>query len=84
MGRKSFTISEFYCIKCGNKGMPIARSNGNQREGGHMKKLYCITCKRQVNHVEIKPFSEYDYDRFISDYNDGKFKEFEELPQNNS
>ena len=31
--------SEFYCCKCGTKGIPIARKKGKAREAGHLKKL---------------------------------------------
>ena len=34
------TTSEFYCTKCGSRGIPIARRAGKQREAGHLKKLY--------------------------------------------
>ena len=34
MGRQSFMVSDFYCIKCGSKGMPLARKKGKQKEGG--------------------------------------------------
>ena len=75
MGRQSFMVSDFYCIKCGSKGMPLARKKGKQKEGGHMKKLYCLNCRCDVNHVEIKAFGEYDYEDFKRDFEEGKFLE---------
>ena len=75
MGRQSFMVSDFYCIKCGSKGMPLARKKGKQKEGGHMKKLYCLKCRCDVNHVEIKPFGGYSYEDFKRDFEEGKFLE---------
>lgn len=77
MGRQSFTISDFYCAKCGAKGMPLPRKKAKQKERGHMKKLFCLQCKCEVNHVEVKPFSDYDYSMFREDFEGGKFKHIE-------
>ena len=35
---QEITTSEFYCTKCGRRGIPIARRIGSQREAGHLKK----------------------------------------------
>lgn len=67
------TTSEFYCTKCGNRGIPIARRVGKQREAGHLKKLYCINCKETWNFAEIRPFGEYDYNDFLSEFKNGNF-----------
>lgn len=66
MGRKQNMIntSEFYCIFCGQKGIPIMRRRGNEREAGHLKKLYCVYCQKETNHVECKPFTHYEYKDF--------------------
>lgn len=70
MGRKkcnqnNFTISSFYCTKCGQKGINIARKTGHYREPGHLKKLYCIYCQEECNHVEIRSMcSDYNYEDF--------------------
>ena len=53
--RVDFTVSQFYCCKCGKKGIDIARRIGHYRGPGHLKKLYCIYCKQEWNHVEIRP-----------------------------
>lgn len=45
---------EFYCIKCGNRGIDLMRKQGHQHKKFHRKKLYCIHCKTEVNHVECK------------------------------
>ena len=60
MGKIANT-SDFYCTSCGKKGIPILRQKGKERNAGHLKKIYCIYCQREVNHVECKPFSHYDF-----------------------
>ena len=67
--------SEFYCCKCGNKGIPIARIKGREREAGHLKKLFCLTCQREWNHVECKPFSHYSKEDFDIEFREHNFDE---------
>ena len=71
---QEITTSEFYCTKCGRRGIPIARRIGSQREGGHLKKLYCLYCKEEVNHVEVRPFGDYNYEDFLEEFNLGRFE----------
>ena len=35
------TQSKFFCTKCGKEGIPVQRKCGQDREGGHLKKLSC-------------------------------------------
>lgn len=65
--------SEFYCCNCGTKGIPIARRKGAEREAGHLKRLYCLKCGKEFNHVECKEFTKYDYDCFLLEFNNGNF-----------
>lgn len=67
------TESTFYCTRCGKRGIPIQRKKGAEREGGHLKKLYCVFCKDEVNHVECK--SSYTHENFLFEYNNGNFDE---------
>ena len=61
-----FTVSKFYCLNCHNEGICIPRNNGRNREPGHLKNMYCIHCKKNFNHVEIRSFhSDYTYDDFL-------------------
>ena len=46
--------SDFWCIRCGKKGIPVARPRGHIREKGHRKALYCIHCKMKINHIETR------------------------------
>ena len=52
--RKGMEYHDFFCLKCGNKGIPIGRKQGFQHGKFHRKKLYCIHCKEEVNHIECK------------------------------
>ena len=79
---KATTTSDFYCLRCGKKGMPIARKIGSQREAGHLKKLYCIYCKEEVNHAEIRPFGSYHYEDFKLEFELGRFVNDQRVPLN--
>lgn len=57
MGRNLET-HDFYCICCGKKGIPVMRKVGHQHSKHHMKKLFCITCQKEVNHVECKNYED--------------------------
>ena len=67
--------SEMYCVICGNKGVPIPRKIGSTREKGHLKKLYCLHCKKVTNHCEVRPFGSYTYDNFKEEFELGRFLE---------
>ena len=71
--REKKTISEFYCINCGNRGIPVWRKRGRLREPLHRKVLYCTTCKQTVNHVEIR--TEEERMRFMTDFAEGKYRD---------
>ena len=75
MGRhnKFITDNEFYCTCCGQKGFSIVRRIGAEREAGHLKKLYCLNCKEEKNFVECKPYTKYDKEDFITEFEYGNF-----------
>lgn len=77
MGKKNndFTISRMFCCNCGKEGVPIGRKAGHYREAGHLKKLYCLNCQQEWNFVEIRPFGDYDYNDFLTEFNYGNFDE---------
>lgn len=78
-GRINFSISEFYCCKCGNKGISLPRREGQNREAGHLKKLYCIKCQEEQNHVEIR---EHSGDYTLKDFQlEKKYNNFDENGQ---
>lgn len=67
--------SKFLCTKCGNEGIPIIRRNGRAREAGHLKKLWCLKCKQETNHVECKMGTHYDVNDFWLEFEYGNFDE---------
>lgn len=67
------TTSDFYCVKCGTKGIPIARKNGQQREPGHLKRLFCLKCQMEINHAEVKQFGGYTLKEFNAEKDFGNF-----------
>lgn len=67
--------SQFFCTKCGNEGIPILRRTGKARKAGHLKKLWCLNCKQEVNHVEVKEFTYYDKSCFDLEFKYGNFDE---------
>ena len=70
---KEVTISDFYCTRCGRRGIPLPRKKSKIHEPGHLKKLYCIYCQEEVNHVEIRPFGSYSYEDFKKEFERGVF-----------
>ena len=70
---RNFEQSEFYCVKCGKKGLPCFRNKGQKREKGHLKKLYCIYCGYETNHAEVQPDARYTYDDFKLEFDYGNF-----------
>ena len=66
--QKASFDNHFNCTRCGNQGIPLSRRNSRGREAGHLKKLWCLNCKKEVNHVEWKEFSHYDYIDFCAEF----------------
>jgi hypothetical protein len=50
---RAVTYSNFYCTQCTNK-ISLPRKNSKQRERNHLKNIYCIKCKEEVNHYEVR------------------------------
>lgn len=71
--RRPVVQDEFYCTICGSQGIPIARQKGRERAAGHLKKLFCLKCNQETNHIECKPFSKYTYEDFLIEFNYGNF-----------
>lgn len=67
-----FENHQFYCTKCGNKGLPVWRNTAAQRGRGHLKKLYCIYCQQEVNHYEC--YTQQDVEKFKRKFENGDFK----------
>ena len=77
---QEITKSDFYCTKCGKKGIPIARKVGKQREAGHLKRLFCLTCQEETNHAEVRPFGAYDEVDFQREFELGRFVDGNKIP----
>ncbi len=67
-----YTEHSFYCMNCGNRGIPIARSRGHLRGRMHRKKIYCMHCKTEVNHIECKDMA--DVEEFMTNFKNGVYK----------
>ena len=72
---KNIVDNDFYCTKCGTKGIPVVRQKGREREVGHLKKLWCLNCQQETNHAETNSFGSYTYADFLLEFN---FKNFDE------
>ena len=68
---KTYDTHRFFCIKCGQEGIPIMRKQGHQRETFHRKKLYCPHCKLEINHIECK--TQEDVEAFREDFENGVY-----------
>lgn len=80
MGKRSkdirnISLSDFYCTRCGCKGIPVFRTAGQEREPGHLKKLFCLNCQDEVNMVEVRSIGKYNLDDFWIEYEYGNFDE---------
>lgn len=68
---------EFYCIMCGERGICLSRPNSLRREKFHRKKLWCINCKMETNHIECQ--SDEEVKQFKELYNEGYFQKEAEI-----
>lgn len=71
MARKDYVEHSFYCIKCGNKGIPLMRNQGHQHGRFHRKKLYCPCCQVVINHIECK--TPEDIEEFLENFENGVY-----------
>lgn len=76
----NFTISDFYCVECGQKGISLPRKPGQQREAGHLKKLWCLNCRKEQNFAEIRQFGSYTYKDFKLEFDLGRFVDGNKVP----
>jgi hypothetical protein len=72
MKKRNYVVHDFYCIGCRNKGIPLARNTGFQHGKMHRKKLFCLHCKCEINHVECKTYA--DVEKFKEDFENGVYK----------
>lgn len=75
MARESASeVHRFYCTKCGGAGIPIMRPKDRKRPKRHLKKLYCTTCRKDTNHIELSPTGTYTYEDFLNDFKKERFR----------
>ena len=67
--------SDFYCTQCGKKNISIMRPKSQLRENGHLKKLFCHTCKKETNNVECNYERGYTYEDFLKEFEHHNFDE---------
>ncbi len=51
---RNMEIHRFFCPRCGEESIPLARTKGKDRGKHHLKMLYCYHCKMTLNHVECR------------------------------
>lgn len=64
---------DFYCIKCGNKGIPVQRRINHKHGKHHRKKLWCPYCKLFINHVECR--NDEEIEEFKNNWEAGLYDE---------
>lgn len=69
----SYVSHDFYCIKCGQKSIPLPRKKRKLHGGLHRKKLYCPNCKLYINHAEVR--NDEDKEEFMELFEQGFFLE---------
>lgn len=72
-----YEAHEFYCIKCGKRGIPISRDSGHRHKKFHKKKLFCLTCQQEVNHIECR--NETEVNEFKEKFRNGEYENEETL-----
>lgn len=66
-----YDSSRFFCMNCGEEGLPLPRKTGKQRKSFHRKKIYCYHCQNTVNHIECK--TDEDVRKFKEDFKNGVY-----------
>ena len=67
-----YDTHKFYCLNCGEEGIPLPRKRGRQRERFHRKKMYCFHCHNTVNHIECKTSEEVE--KFKEEFKQGVYE----------
>lgn len=72
----TYTTSDFYCTQCGNKALMLPRKKSQQREPGHLKKMFCIYCQKEHNCVEVRSIgTKYRYEDFLFEFQHQNFNQ---------
>ena len=71
---RAVTYSTFYCTECANK-ISLPRLKSKQREKQHLKNIYCIKCKYQVNHYEVRDCdNDFIFEEFLQQVKNKEFR----------
>ena len=70
---RNLVLNNFFCTQCGFR-MPLPRKKSKKREAGHLKKLYCCNCMKEVNFVECNDIN-YSFNDYIQEIKSGVFKD---------
>lgn len=62
----------FYCMKCGNRSFDLPRKTSHKYGKHHRKKLWCIYCKEEVNHIECR--TQQEVEEFKEKFAAGEYK----------
>lgn len=72
-----YETHDFYCMKCGKKGLSLQRKVNHKHGKHHRKKLWCPYCKMEVNHIECR--NDNEVYEFLENFKSGEYeKELEE------
>ena len=69
---RNYSEHKFYCMNCGRVGIPLMRPDSRRHERHHRKKLFCLTCKTEVNHIECSNSDEIN--EFLTNFKEGVYK----------
>ena len=69
---------KFFCPICGREGIPLRRKTGHRHSKFHRKKLYCLNCKAETNHIEIMDDEQEKI--FFNNLKEGVYKDEQPLP----
>lgn len=79
MNYSNYSESRFFCTNCGHENIIVFRKRGQRRGAGHLKKLYCIYCKKECNCAEVSYKNNYTYDNFNEEFKLGRFVDGERI-----
>ena len=68
----NYETHSFYCMNCGMPGIPIPRKKSHKHSSFHRKKLYCLNCKTEVNHIECSSSDEIEI--FKTSFERGEYR----------
>ena len=69
--KHNVTERRFKCPCC-NYVYTAYKNSARRTKQGHLKKLYCCTCKKETNHAEVSGYA-YTYEDFLLEFKYGHF-----------